>query len=55
VLIGLGVVRDLLVNRRIHRVYAVALPTLILLQGLVKFIWRSEASWWVRIAHAILT
>jgi hypothetical protein len=55
VLIGLGVVRDLLVNRRIHRVYLIALPTLIVLQGLVTLIWRSEATWWVRIAHAILT
>ncbi len=52
--IGLGVARDLLVNRRIHRVYLIALPTLIVLQGLVTLIWRSEAAWWVRIAHAIL-
>lgn len=52
--IGLGVVRDLIVNRRIHRVYLVALPTLIALQGLTTLIWRGEASWWVRIAHAIL-
>jgi hypothetical protein len=52
--IGLGVVRDLLVNRRIHRVYLTALPALIVLQSLVIFTWRSEASWWVRIAHTIL-
>jgi hypothetical protein len=52
--IGLGVVRDLLVNRRIHRVYLVALPSLIVLQSLVILTWRSEASWWVHIAHAIL-
>lgn len=52
--IGLGVVRDVLVNRHIHRVYLIALPVLIVLQSLVTFIWRSEASWWVRIAHAIL-
>ena len=52
--IGLGVVRDLLVNRRIHRVYIIALPTLIVLQGLATLIWRSEAAWWVRIAHAIM-
>jgi hypothetical protein len=53
-LIGLGVVRDLLVNRRIHRVYLIALPVLIVVQGLVTLIWRSEAAWWVRIAHSIL-
>jgi hypothetical protein len=52
--IGLGVVRDLLVTRRIHRVYLIALPVLIVLQGLVIFTWRGEASWWVRIAHTIL-
>jgi hypothetical protein len=53
-LIGLGVVRDLLVNRRIQRVYLIALPVLIVLQGLVVVIWRGEAAWWVRIAHAIM-
>jgi len=53
-IIGLGIVRDLLVNRRIHRVYVVALPALILLQVLVMVVWRSQAAWWVRIAHAIL-
>ena len=52
--IGLGIVRDLLVNRRIHRVYLIALPVLIVLQGLVTLIWRGEAAWWVRIAHAIM-
>lgn len=52
--IGLGVVRDLIVNRRIHRVYLIALPTLIVLQSLAILIWRSEAAWFVRIAHAIL-
>jgi hypothetical protein len=53
-LIGLGVVRDLLLNRRVHRVYLIALPSLIILQSAVTLIWRSEAAWWVRIAHAIL-
>ena len=52
--IGLGVVRDFLVNRRIHRIYLIALPVLIVLQALVVLIWRSEAAWWVRIAHAIM-
>jgi hypothetical protein len=52
--IGLGVVRDLLVNRRIHRVYLIALPVLIVLQALVVLIWRGEAAWWVRIAHTIM-
>jgi hypothetical protein len=53
-LIGLGVTRDLVVNRRIHRVYLIALPVLIVIQSMVTLIWRGEAAWWVRIAHAIL-
>lgn len=52
--IGLGVMRDLLVSRRVHRVYLIALPTLVVLQALVMFTWLTGASWWVRIAHAIL-
>ena len=53
-IIGLGVMRDLLVNRRIHRAYLIALPVLIVLQGLSTLIWRTEAAWWVRIAHTAL-
>jgi hypothetical protein len=52
--ISLGVLRDLLVNRRIRRVYLIALPILIAAQAVVTFVWRSEAGWWLRVAHAIL-
>lgn len=52
--ICLGVVRDLLVDHRIHRVYLTALPALVVLQIVAMFVWRSEAAWWVRIAHAML-
>ena len=54
VVIGLGVIRDLLVNRRIHRVYLIALPVLIVSQALTDLIWRGQAAWWVRIAHAVM-
>jgi hypothetical protein len=50
----LGVVRDLLVNRSVHKVYRVALPVLIVVQILVVYTWRSGSSWWVSIAHAML-
>jgi hypothetical protein len=50
----LGLLRDLLVNRRIHRVYLIMLPILIASQAVVTFVWRAEAGWWIRIAHAIL-
>jgi len=53
-LIALGMARDLLVNRRVHRVYLIAFPVLIVIQGLVVLVWRSEVAWWVRIAHAIM-
>jgi hypothetical protein len=50
----LGVMRDLLVNRSIHKVYLVALPLLIVSQFFVIHIWRSAPSWWLNIAHTIL-
>jgi hypothetical protein len=50
----LGPVRDLLVNRRIHEVYRVAMPVLIVLQGFVIYMWRGHPAWWVRISHGIL-
>jgi hypothetical protein len=50
----LGPVRDLLVDRRVHKVYRVALPVLIVLQVFVVYTWRSGSSWWLGIAHAVL-
>jgi len=44
-LIGLGLVRDLLLNKRIHRVYVITLPSLLILHAVVTLIWRSEAAW----------
>ena len=53
-LILLGVVRDLLVNRRIHKVYLVALPVLMVCQVFVVQTVLSEAGWWLRIARGIV-
>lgn len=50
----LGVLRDLFVNRRIHKVYVYALPSLIVVQAFVDYTWLSSSAWWVRIGHAIL-
>jgi hypothetical protein len=50
----LGVVRDLLVSRRIHRVYLTALPLLVVTQMWIVHTWRSAAGWWLRIADRIL-
>jgi hypothetical protein len=52
--IVLGMARDLLVDRRVHKVYLYALPLLIVGQSLAVYIWRSNPSWWQGIAHAIL-
>ena len=53
-MILLGVLRDLFVNRRIHKVYLYALPSLIAVQAFVAYTWLGASGWWVRIAHAIL-
>jgi hypothetical protein len=53
-LIVLGMARDLLVDRRVHKVYLYAAPFLILGQSLSVYMWRSNPAWWQRITHAIL-
>lgn len=53
-LILLGVVRDLLVNRRVHRIYLAALPALVVTQIVVIAIWASQAHWWLHIADGII-
>ncbi len=50
----LGVVRDLLVNRRIHKVYLVALPLIIAFHVAIVYVWRAAPAWWLSITHAIL-
>ena len=53
-LIALGVVRDLVVDRRVHKVYLYALPAVIVGQNLALYIWRFNPAWWRSISHAIL-
>lgn len=53
-LILLGVFRDLLIDRRIHRVYLYALPALALEQALVMFTYLNTLPWWTRIGRTIL-
>jgi hypothetical protein len=50
----LGIVRDLVVNRRIHKVYLVSLPVLIVCQAFVVHTYASASTWWVRIADKVL-
>ena len=53
-LIVLGVARDLLVERRVHKVYLYALPLLMVGQSLAVYMWRHNPAWWQGITRAIL-
>lgn len=53
-LILLGAMRDLLVSRRIHRVYPISLPLLIAAHTFVIHTETSVSAWWIRIADRIL-
>jgi hypothetical protein len=53
-LIVLGVVRDLIVERRVNKVYVYALPVLIVGQAVTVYAWRMNPAWWQSITHAIM-
>ena len=53
-LILLGVVRDLIVNRRIHSVYRYALPILIVCQIFAVRLAFHPPAWWVKLTNAII-
>ena len=50
----LGVARDLIVTRRVHKVYYCALPILIAGQQFVAHTMRAEPAWWMRIASFLV-
>ena len=50
----LGVARDLLVNRRVHIVYRVALPSMVVFQALLVYLWRGAPAWWSHLGQALL-
>ncbi len=53
-LILLGMLRDLIVDRRIHKVYLYAFPLLILSQIFCMQTYLHASPWWVQIATALL-
>ena len=53
-LILLGVVRDWVVDKRVHKVYLYALPSLIVVQSLAIYAWRINPKWWQAITQAIV-
>jgi hypothetical protein len=50
----LGVARDLLVDKRVHKVYMYALPALIIGQNLAIYLWRNPPLWWVSMCKETL-
>jgi len=49
-----GMMRDVVVDGRVHKVYLYALPVLIVGQGLAVYLWRGNPGWWQAAMHAIL-
>lgn len=50
----LGVLRDLYVNHRVHKVYLVALPVLIPCQIAIVYLWRGAPAWWLHFGQSLL-
>ena len=53
-LIVLGMLRDWVVDGRVHKVYYYALPPMILLQSTAVYLWRVNPVWWQGITQGIL-
>lgn len=53
-LILLGILRDLIVDRRIHKVYLYAFPLLLVFQIFCMQTYFHSSAWWVHIASALL-
>ncbi|MBB6143669.1 magnesium-transporting ATPase (P-type) [Silvibacterium bohemicum] len=53
-LILLGVLRDILVERRIHKVYLYAIPAMIFLQIFAEYTSVHQSSWWIGIGNSLI-
>jgi hypothetical protein len=54
-LILLGVARDLWVSRRVHSVYLVSLPLLMIAQAFAAYVFLHRASFWIRVSHSLIS
>ena len=54
VLILLGVMRDLIVNRRVHAVYCYGLPCMIATQATAQYLLLAAPPLWLAITHRIM-
>jgi hypothetical protein len=52
--IALGILRDLHVDRRIHRLYLIALPPLALAQYGIVYMITTPPHWWIAAAHTLM-
>ena len=50
----LGVARDLVVDRRVHKVYLYGIPVLVIGQNLAIYLWRGSPGWWLSSCKEIL-
>lgn len=53
-LIVAGMLRDLVVDGKINKVYLYVLPPMIVLQSIALYLWRVNPAWWQGITTAIL-
>ncbi|HEY1677149.1 MAG TPA: hypothetical protein VGG04_05545 [Candidatus Sulfotelmatobacter sp.] len=53
-LIVLGMLRDWIVDGRVHKIYLYTLPPMIAIQALAMYAWRVNPPWWQEITRAIL-
>lgn len=53
-LIVAGMMRDLVVDGRIHKVYLYVLPVMVVGQALAVYVWRVNPAWWQGVTQAIL-
>lgn len=51
---SLGLLRDLLVNRRVHKVYRIVLPAFLAAQTIVIYVSQTGPQWWIRFARAVV-
>ncbi len=50
----LGVTRDLLVDKRVHKVYLYGLPVLVVGQNAAVYLWRNPPGWWMSVCRETL-
>lgn len=53
-LIFVGMVRDMIVEHRIHKVYLYALPTMIFLQIIAEYTSAHQSPWWIEIGNYLV-